>query len=421
MKLSGKFSVTFDSCDKEQYMVLGDKLKDLRSSRGVSQQQLGEIINRCRTGLSAYERGVKVPTLNGLYEIAEALNYKFNINFEDRSLELENDIDKIVVLDESYANRFMERMKQHGTLEFEYLCRMKAENEKWDIGLVQKDRINLVSDSGKEIRISTRFYNQELKSNRFAYINVYFKVGCTEKNPAGGYFVDYYLDMAGEYSLEDMILLELNLKEFIAVEEVIYACGRHKRLCDCFDMDKVYESSFKLNRKLKIEYGLSDDEIVNLIELMFSEFKNPNCFSVLNRSREVDENNSRVFEIALCLVSEYINSKYVNLEVVKKSNQIADYLKAYESLLLLVSDNICGSSVEYSIRNKAVKDSLSYVEVNNKIDGLIVDCIESLEEMEDRNEDKSIEDTILSLIYVFNPDVNMDFLEDHVINCMEIR
>ena len=51
----------------------GEKLRDLRRQRGLSQEQLGELASMDRTYVSGCERGERNPTLETISRLAYAL------------------------------------------------------------------------------------------------------------------------------------------------------------------------------------------------------------------------------------------------------------------------------------------------------------------------------------------------------------
>jgi len=57
-----------DSC------VVGDVIAHFRHKKGISQEVLSGLADIGRTHLSAIERGVRKPTLETFFKLAEALN-----------------------------------------------------------------------------------------------------------------------------------------------------------------------------------------------------------------------------------------------------------------------------------------------------------------------------------------------------------
>ncbi len=54
-------------------MSLSENIRIMRESRGLSQSELAEKIGLQKQNVSAYERGVKVPTVEKLVAIADTL------------------------------------------------------------------------------------------------------------------------------------------------------------------------------------------------------------------------------------------------------------------------------------------------------------------------------------------------------------
>ncbi|MBP1544359.1 MAG: helix-turn-helix transcriptional regulator [Oscillospiraceae bacterium] len=55
-------------------MSLAENIKTIRESRGLSQSELAEKIQLQKQNVSAYERGVKIPTVEKLAALADALH-----------------------------------------------------------------------------------------------------------------------------------------------------------------------------------------------------------------------------------------------------------------------------------------------------------------------------------------------------------
>lgn len=54
-------------------MALSENIRIMRESRGLSQSELAEKIGLQKQNVSAYERGVKVPTVEKFVAIADTL------------------------------------------------------------------------------------------------------------------------------------------------------------------------------------------------------------------------------------------------------------------------------------------------------------------------------------------------------------
>lgn len=55
-------------------MLLGKRLKELRIENGLTQRELGERVNVTKVSICCYENGTRVPTLETLTRLGEALN-----------------------------------------------------------------------------------------------------------------------------------------------------------------------------------------------------------------------------------------------------------------------------------------------------------------------------------------------------------
>ena len=55
-------------------MLIGKRVKDLRVQAQISQQELGNIIGVTKVSVCGYESGSRVPSLDTLLKLADALN-----------------------------------------------------------------------------------------------------------------------------------------------------------------------------------------------------------------------------------------------------------------------------------------------------------------------------------------------------------
>lgn len=58
--------------------MLGSRLKQLRIERGLTQQQLGDMINVTKVSICCYEKGERVPSLDTLIDLSNALGVDLN-------------------------------------------------------------------------------------------------------------------------------------------------------------------------------------------------------------------------------------------------------------------------------------------------------------------------------------------------------
>jgi len=65
-------------------MIRGDVIKRERCKRGLSQGQLGKMINVSKVSICGYEKGTKTPTLENLLNLLDVLNLKVEDIFEEQ-------------------------------------------------------------------------------------------------------------------------------------------------------------------------------------------------------------------------------------------------------------------------------------------------------------------------------------------------
>ena len=63
--------------DMGKYRIeLGRRISELRRERGISQELLGQLIDKSRTYIGYLEQGVRTPSLDTLLDISEALGVR---------------------------------------------------------------------------------------------------------------------------------------------------------------------------------------------------------------------------------------------------------------------------------------------------------------------------------------------------------
>jgi len=68
---------------QEQIINFGKKLRDFRIKRGLSQEDLSQLVGLHRTYIGGIERGERNPSLRNISKIAKALNTTIKSFFED--------------------------------------------------------------------------------------------------------------------------------------------------------------------------------------------------------------------------------------------------------------------------------------------------------------------------------------------------
>ena len=60
-------------------MLLGKRIKELRKEKGLTQQELGDLINVTKVSICCYENETRVPNLETLIALAKV--FKMEINY----------------------------------------------------------------------------------------------------------------------------------------------------------------------------------------------------------------------------------------------------------------------------------------------------------------------------------------------------
>ena len=96
-------------------MIFGERLKEIRQKRGITQDALAKRVSISPSSISLYERGIREPSLNMLISIAKELdvstdyllgltNNEYHISSEPEQLSFE-DLKKIM---QSFIDKFDE-------------------------------------------------------------------------------------------------------------------------------------------------------------------------------------------------------------------------------------------------------------------------------------------------------------------------
>lgn len=89
-------------------VLLGKKLKQIRISRGISQEQLSEMIYLSPRQMSIIETGNSYPSLDTFVRIAEKLEFDindfFNVNIKTQDETRQKVIEQIKTLDKKHLN-----------------------------------------------------------------------------------------------------------------------------------------------------------------------------------------------------------------------------------------------------------------------------------------------------------------------------
>ncbi len=59
-------------------MIFSNRLRQLRKEKGLTQQELGDLINVTKVSICCYEKGTRTPTLETLMELTKVFNVDLN-------------------------------------------------------------------------------------------------------------------------------------------------------------------------------------------------------------------------------------------------------------------------------------------------------------------------------------------------------
>ena len=97
-------------------MVLGTRIKALRKEQGLTQEELGKLINVTKVSICCYEKETRIPTLETLMALSKV--FKVDINYF-----IGNDSYVVADNDESYGTYFskeeilfIEEVRKHNSL-----------------------------------------------------------------------------------------------------------------------------------------------------------------------------------------------------------------------------------------------------------------------------------------------------------------
>ncbi len=90
-------------------MVIGERIKKERISRGLSQEEFGKLLGVTKVSICGYETGNRVPTISKFEEMLDILNVEPNyilgrdaniVNDKDESYVIKMAKDDIIILNE---------------------------------------------------------------------------------------------------------------------------------------------------------------------------------------------------------------------------------------------------------------------------------------------------------------------------------
>lgn len=85
-----------------QKIIIGENIKRIRKQKGLTQQQLADVLNVKRAAISKYEKGIVSPNSEQLWKIADALGVRLQHLIEDPKSIWEMDAEELAVIEEEH-------------------------------------------------------------------------------------------------------------------------------------------------------------------------------------------------------------------------------------------------------------------------------------------------------------------------------
>ena len=95
-------------------MLLGKRLKELRKKKGLTQQELGNLINVTKVSICCYENGTRMPTLDTLLELEKVFGVHFDYFLGHDEVVEKKDISYLYLADEEIE--ILEELRKHESL-----------------------------------------------------------------------------------------------------------------------------------------------------------------------------------------------------------------------------------------------------------------------------------------------------------------
>lgn len=103
-------------------MFNGKRLKELRTSMGLTQEELGKVVNVTKVSICCYEKNNRVPNIETLLDLAEALhttpNYLLGVEIP---ITVNEDVEKYEINISKDDFEIIKELKKHYKL-YEQLC-----------------------------------------------------------------------------------------------------------------------------------------------------------------------------------------------------------------------------------------------------------------------------------------------------------
>ena len=95
-------------------MLLGKRVRDLRKEKGLTQQELGDLINVTKVSICCYENGTRMPTIDTLLELGKVFGVSIDY-FLGRDQAVNHHEDNYFYLAEEEI-KIIEELRKHENL-----------------------------------------------------------------------------------------------------------------------------------------------------------------------------------------------------------------------------------------------------------------------------------------------------------------
>ncbi len=92
--------------------MLGNNIKDLRIKKGLTQEELGKMLNKTKNNISQYETGKREPDNNTLLKLSEIFNVSIDLLLGNDVLSILDEPE--LSLHEQYANKITKLLEDEG-------------------------------------------------------------------------------------------------------------------------------------------------------------------------------------------------------------------------------------------------------------------------------------------------------------------
>lgn len=92
--------------------MLSDNIKNLRIKKGITQEELGNMLNKTKNNISQYETGKRTPDADTLLKLSEIFNVSIDMLLGNNTLLMINEPE--LSLHEQYANKIAKILEDEG-------------------------------------------------------------------------------------------------------------------------------------------------------------------------------------------------------------------------------------------------------------------------------------------------------------------